>query len=87
MDVFAIPVLAEMNSNGDCPKTVLQEVLEGGIDDHGFNFFRTKAFYEPLRNNEPSLTAITRNALDLTIAETLLQLYMHVLKLRPLSPG
>src|SRR5258708_38272021 len=27
--------------NGDCAKTVLQEVLEGGLYDHSFNFFRT----------------------------------------------
>jgi hypothetical protein len=47
MEVFAIPVLAEMDSKGDCPKTLLQEVLEGAIDDHRFNFFRTKAFHRP----------------------------------------
>ena len=31
-----------------CAKTVLLEALEDGVDDHSFNFFRAKAFHEPL---------------------------------------
>jgi hypothetical protein len=33
--------------NGDCAKAVLLEVLEDGVDDHSFNFFRAKAFHRP----------------------------------------